>query len=108
MGGGHGPAREGDPRARANILAVAFHPGGAMLAALHGSAGATVFDAATGAVVARLRLAARHDTKGRSLTARMAAGWLASAPMTRPSACSMCTRTSRRPSSPGTRGGSAP
>jgi WD40 repeat protein len=46
-----------------NILAVEFHPDGARLAALDGSGGATVFDAATGAVVARLRLGATHDTK---------------------------------------------
>src|SRR5262249_35123280 len=36
---------------------------GARLAALDGSGGATVFNAATGAVVARLRLGASHDTK---------------------------------------------
>jgi WD40 repeat protein len=46
-----------------NILAVAFRPDGATLAALDGSGGATVFDATTGAVVARLRLGASHDTK---------------------------------------------
>ena len=46
-----------------NILGLAFHPDGATLAALDGSGGATVLNAATGAVVARLRLAARHDTK---------------------------------------------
>jgi WD40 repeat protein len=46
-----------------NILAVEFHPDGSTLAALDASGGATVFDAATGAVVARLRLAASHDTK---------------------------------------------
>jgi WD40 repeat protein/predicted Ser/Thr protein kinase len=46
-----------------NILAVAFRPDGARLAALDGSGGATVFDAATGAVVARLRLGTTHDTK---------------------------------------------
>jgi WD40 repeat protein len=46
-----------------NILAVAFRPDGARLAALAGYGGATVFNAATGAVVARLRLGARHDTK---------------------------------------------
>ena len=49
-----------------NILAVAFHPDGATLAALNGSSGSggvTVLEAATGAVVARLRLAGRHDTK---------------------------------------------
>jgi WD40 repeat protein/predicted Ser/Thr protein kinase len=49
-----------------NILAVAFHPDGATLAALDGSGGsggATVLSAATGAVLARLPVAARHDTK---------------------------------------------
>jgi WD40 repeat protein len=46
-----------------NILAVAFHPDGATLAALDGSGGATVVSAATGAAVARLRLGASHDTK---------------------------------------------
>jgi WD40 repeat protein len=46
-----------------NILAVEFRPNGARLAALDGSGGATVFDAKTGAVVARLRLGATHDTK---------------------------------------------
>ena len=49
-----------------NILAVAFHPDGATLAALNGSSGSggvTVLNIATGAVVARLRLAGRHDTK---------------------------------------------
>ncbi len=46
-----------------NILAVAFRPDGATLAALDGSGGATVVSAATGAVVARLRLGASHDTK---------------------------------------------
>jgi WD40 repeat protein len=49
-----------------NILAVAFHPDGATLAALDGSGGAggvTIFNVATGAMVARLRLAASHDTQ---------------------------------------------
>jgi eukaryotic-like serine/threonine-protein kinase len=49
-----------------NILAVAFHPDGATLAALDGSGGSggvTVLNAATGALVARLRVSARHDTK---------------------------------------------
>jgi WD40 repeat protein len=46
-----------------NVLAVAFRPDGATLAALDVSGGATVFDAATGVVVARLRLGAGHDTK---------------------------------------------
>jgi WD40 repeat protein len=46
-----------------NIVAVEFRPDGATLAALDGSGGATVFDATTGAVVARLRLGATHDTK---------------------------------------------
>jgi WD40 repeat protein len=46
-----------------NILAVEFRPDGARLAALDGSSGATVFNAATGAVVARLRLGTHHDTK---------------------------------------------
>jgi WD40 repeat protein len=46
-----------------NILAVAFHPDGATAAALDATGNATVFVAATGAVVARLRLGAGHDTK---------------------------------------------
>jgi WD40 repeat protein/predicted Ser/Thr protein kinase len=46
-----------------NILAVEFRPDGATLAALDGSGGATVFNAETGVVVARLRLGASHDTK---------------------------------------------
>jgi WD40 repeat protein len=46
-----------------NILAVAFRPDGATLAALDGSGGTTVVSAATGAVVARLRLGVGHDTK---------------------------------------------
>jgi WD40 repeat protein len=49
-----------------NVLAVAFRPDGAELAALdgyNGSGGATVLNTATGAVVARLRLAASQDTK---------------------------------------------
>jgi WD40 repeat protein len=46
-----------------DVLAVAFHPEGATLAALDSSGGATVFNAATGVVVARLRLGAGHDTK---------------------------------------------
>jgi eukaryotic-like serine/threonine-protein kinase len=46
-----------------DILAVAFRPDGAMLAAQGGSGGATVFDAATGALVSRLRLGATHDAK---------------------------------------------
>jgi WD40 repeat protein len=46
-----------------NILAVEFRPDGATLAALDGSGVATVFDATTGAVVARLRLGATHDSK---------------------------------------------
>jgi WD40 repeat protein len=46
-----------------NILAVTFHPDGAMLAALDGSGGAAVFNAVTGAMVTRLRLGASHDTK---------------------------------------------
>jgi WD40 repeat protein/predicted Ser/Thr protein kinase len=46
-----------------NILALEFRPDGSTLAALDVSGGATVFDATTGAVVARLRLGARHDSK---------------------------------------------
>jgi WD40 repeat protein len=46
-----------------NVLAVAFRPDGATLAALDGSGNATVFAAATRVVVARLRLGAGHDTK---------------------------------------------
>ncbi len=46
-----------------NILALAFHPNGSTLAALDGSGGMTVLSVATGAVVARLRLSGRHDTK---------------------------------------------
>jgi WD40 repeat protein/predicted Ser/Thr protein kinase len=46
-----------------NILALEFRPDGATLAALDGSGGVTVFDDKTGAVVARLRLGASHDTK---------------------------------------------
>jgi eukaryotic-like serine/threonine-protein kinase len=45
------------------ILAVAFRPDGATLAALDSSGGVTVFNAATGVVVARIRLGAGHDTK---------------------------------------------
>jgi WD40 repeat protein/serine/threonine protein kinase len=44
-------------------LAVAFHPDGQTLAALDVSGGATVFNSATGAVVARLRLGVGHDSK---------------------------------------------
>ena len=40
LGGGHGPAPGGDRGARANILAVAFRPDGATLAALDVSGGA--------------------------------------------------------------------
>jgi WD40 repeat protein len=58
-----GRRREEIPVPAANILAVAFRPDGATLAALDVSGGATVFDAATGAVVARLRLGAGHDIK---------------------------------------------
>jgi WD40 repeat protein/predicted Ser/Thr protein kinase len=46
-----------------NILALEFHPDGATLAALDASGGATVVDTTTGAVVARLRLGATHDTR---------------------------------------------
>jgi eukaryotic-like serine/threonine-protein kinase len=46
-----------------NILALEFHPDGATLAALDGAGGATVVDATTGAVVARLPVGATHDTK---------------------------------------------
>jgi WD40 repeat protein len=46
-----------------DVLAVAFRPDGATLAALDGSGGATVFEAATGLVIARLPLGAGHDTK---------------------------------------------
>jgi WD40 repeat protein/predicted Ser/Thr protein kinase len=46
-----------------NILAVAFHPDGATLAALDGSGGGTIFNATTGVEVARLRLGASHDTR---------------------------------------------
>jgi tricorn protease-like protein len=46
-----------------NILALAFRPDGVVLAALDGSGGGSFFDAATGAVVARLRLGGAHDTK---------------------------------------------
>jgi WD40 repeat protein len=48
---------------RPDVVAVAFRPDGATLAALDSSGGATVFNAATGMVVARLRLNAGHDTK---------------------------------------------
>jgi WD40 repeat protein len=46
-----------------NVVAVAFPPDGATLAVLDASGGATVFEAATGVVVARLPLGAAHDTK---------------------------------------------
>jgi WD40 repeat protein/tRNA A-37 threonylcarbamoyl transferase component Bud32 len=46
-----------------DILAVAFCPDGATLAALDLSGAATVFNPATGAVVARLSLGAGHDCK---------------------------------------------
>jgi WD40 repeat protein len=46
-----------------NVLAVAFRPDGAALAALDRSEGASVLAAETGAVVARLHLGASHDTK---------------------------------------------
>jgi WD40 repeat protein len=58
-----------------DILAVEFRPDGARLAALDGSGGATVFDAASGAVVARLRLSGGHDTK--SLAYSPDGRWLA-------------------------------
>ena len=58
-----GRRREEIPVPAPTILAVAFRPDGATLAALDSSGGVTVFNAATGAVVARLRLGAGHDTK---------------------------------------------
>jgi WD40 repeat protein/predicted Ser/Thr protein kinase len=58
-----GRRREELPVPAPNVLAVAFRPDGATLAALDGSGGATVFEAATGVVLARLRLGAGHDTK---------------------------------------------
>jgi WD40 repeat protein len=68
-----------------NILAVAFRPDGAMLAALDGSGGTTVFDAATGAVVARLRLGASHDTK--ALAYSPDGRWLAGASADQKTVC---------------------
>jgi eukaryotic-like serine/threonine-protein kinase len=68
-----------------NMLAVAFHPDGATLAALDGSGGATVVSAATGAVVARLRVAASHDTK--ALAYSPDGRWLAVAGADRKTVC---------------------
>ena len=85
LGGGHRPSRAGDSGARANILAVAFHPDGATLAALDGSGGATVLNAATGAVVARLRVGASHDTK--ALAYSPDGRWLAVAAADRKTVC---------------------
>src|SRR5262249_26739750 len=59
-----GRRREEIPLPAPNILAVAFRPDGATLAALDGSGGATVFDAATGAGGGRLRLGASHRPNG--------------------------------------------
>jgi WD40 repeat protein len=45
------------------IVAVAFHPDGRTLAALDTVEGATVFNAATGAILTRVRVGGVHDTK---------------------------------------------
>jgi WD40 repeat protein len=74
-----------------NILAVAFRPDGATLAALDGSGGATVFDAATGVVVARLRLGAGHDTK--ALAYSPDCRWLAGAGADPKTACLLDAHT---------------
>jgi WD40 repeat protein len=68
-----------------NILAVAFRPDGAQLAALDGSGGATVFDAATGVVVAHLRLGGGHDIK--ALAYSPDGRWLAGAGADLKTAC---------------------
>ena len=68
-----------------NILAVAFRPDGATLAALDGFGGATVFNAATGAMVARLRLGASHDTK--ALAYSPDGRWLAGASTDQKTVC---------------------
>src|SRR5262249_41861807 len=74
-----------------NILAVAFRPDGATLAALDGSGGATVFDAASGAVVARLRLGAGHDTK--ALAYSPDGRWLAGASADQKAVCLFAAHT---------------
>jgi WD40 repeat protein len=74
-----------------NILAVAFRPDGATLAALDSSGGATVFDASTGAVVARLRLGASHDTK--ALAYSPDGHWLAGAGTDQKTVCLLDAHT---------------
>src|SRR5262249_27685538 len=74
-----------------NILAVEFRPDGARLAALDGSGGATVFDATTGAVVARVRLAAGHDTK--ALAYSPDGRWLAGASADQKAVCLFAAHT---------------
>jgi WD40 repeat protein len=77
-----------------NVVAVAFRPDGAALAALDGSGGATVFDAAIGAVVARLRLGAGHDTK--ALAYSPDGRWLAGAGADQTTVCLFDAHTYER------------
>jgi WD40 repeat protein/predicted Ser/Thr protein kinase len=68
-----------------NILAVAFRPDGATLAALDGSGGATIVSTATGAAVAHLLLGGRHDTK--ALAYSPDGRWLAGASADQKTVC---------------------
>ena len=86
-----GRLREEIPVPAPDIVAVAFRPDGATLAALDGSGGATVFNAATGAVVARLRLGAGHDTK--ALAYSPDGRWLAGAGADQKTVCLFDART---------------
>src|SRR5262249_6328623 len=68
-----------------NILAVEFRPDGATLAALDGSGGATVVDAATGAGAPPPRLGATHDAK--ALAYSPDGRWLAGASADQKTVC---------------------
>jgi WD40 repeat protein/serine/threonine protein kinase len=74
-----------------NIHAIEFHPDGATLATLDGSGGGAVFDTATGAVVARLRLGGTHDTK--ALAYSPDGRWLAGTSEDRKTVCLFDAKT---------------